>query len=188
MIAAPNWAEVRYIVERKIGLSEWLRVRARLLGLPLDIVPADQELSELASELKLMKRCLGRIVLPRTGEAGKAEPQEAPITNYFDFSLHLLVYKQIRNTQSRPPDFATGTYRRQVLERAALAEPTATLSTCVNSGIAMHVTAQVAAPALEGNHSPESATTFMVRIASKEPLSWCYPPITLGGTAVAQYP
>jgi PIN domain nuclease of toxin-antitoxin system len=73
MIAAPNWAEVRYTVERKVGLSEWLRVRARLLGLPLNIVPADQELSELASELKLMKRCLGRIVLRRTGEAGKAE-------------------------------------------------------------------------------------------------------------------
>jgi uncharacterized protein len=56
MIAAPNWAEVRYIVERKIGLSEWLRVRARLVGLPLNIVPADQELSELAGELKVVKK------------------------------------------------------------------------------------------------------------------------------------
>ena len=56
MIAAPNWAEVRYIVERKVGLSEWLRVRARLLGLPLNIVPADQELSELAGELKVVKK------------------------------------------------------------------------------------------------------------------------------------
>ena len=56
MIAAPNWAEVRYIVERKVGLSEWLRVRARLLGLPLNIVPAEQELSELAGELKAVKK------------------------------------------------------------------------------------------------------------------------------------
>jgi predicted nucleic acid-binding protein len=56
MIAAPNWAEVRYIVERKVGLSEWLRVRARLLGLPLNIVPADQEFSELAGELKVVKK------------------------------------------------------------------------------------------------------------------------------------
>jgi uncharacterized protein len=56
MIAAPNWAEVRYIVERKVGLSEWLRVRARLLGLPLDIVPADQDLSEMAGELKAVKK------------------------------------------------------------------------------------------------------------------------------------
>jgi predicted nucleic acid-binding protein len=56
MIAAPNWAEVRYIVERKVGLSEWLQVRARLLGLPLEIVPADRELSELAGELKVVKK------------------------------------------------------------------------------------------------------------------------------------
>ena len=56
MIAAPNWAEVRYIIERKVGLSEWRQVRARLLGLPLNIVPADQELSELAGELKVMKK------------------------------------------------------------------------------------------------------------------------------------
>jgi predicted nucleic acid-binding protein len=56
MIAAPNWAEVRYIVQRKVGLSEWLQVRGRLLGLPLDIVPADQELSELAGELKVVKK------------------------------------------------------------------------------------------------------------------------------------
>ena len=56
MIAAPNWTEVRYIVERKVGLSEWLQVRPRLLGLPLNIVPADQELSELAGELKVVKK------------------------------------------------------------------------------------------------------------------------------------
>jgi predicted nucleic acid-binding protein len=56
MIAAPNWAEVRYIIERKVGLSEWLQVRARLLGLPVEIVPADQELSELAGELKVVKK------------------------------------------------------------------------------------------------------------------------------------
>ena len=56
LIAAPNWAEVRYIVERKVGFAEWLEVRARLLGLPLEIVPAGQELSELAGELKVAKK------------------------------------------------------------------------------------------------------------------------------------
>jgi ribonuclease VapC len=56
LIAAPNWAEVRYIVERKVGLAEWRDVRARLLGLPLEIVPAGQELSELAGELKVNKK------------------------------------------------------------------------------------------------------------------------------------
>jgi hypothetical protein len=34
----------------------WLQVQARLLGLPLNIVPADQELSQLAGELKAMKK------------------------------------------------------------------------------------------------------------------------------------
>jgi ribonuclease VapC len=56
LIAAPNWAEVRYIVERKVGFAEWLEVRARLLGLPLEIVSAGQELSELAGELKVAKK------------------------------------------------------------------------------------------------------------------------------------
>lgn len=56
LIAAPNWTEVRYIVERKVGLAEWREVRARLLGLPLEIVPAGQELSELAGELKVAKK------------------------------------------------------------------------------------------------------------------------------------
>jgi predicted nucleic acid-binding protein len=55
-IAAPNWAEVRYMVERKISLARWREVRARLVGLPIEIVSADQELSELAGELKVTKR------------------------------------------------------------------------------------------------------------------------------------
>jgi predicted nucleic acid-binding protein len=56
LIAAPNWAEVRYIVERKVGLAKWREVRARLLGLPLAIVPVGQELAELAGELKVTKK------------------------------------------------------------------------------------------------------------------------------------
>ena len=56
LIAAPNWAEVRYIVERKVGLAEWREARARLLGLPLEIVPVGQELAELAGELKVTKK------------------------------------------------------------------------------------------------------------------------------------
>jgi len=52
MIAAPNWAEVRYMVARKSGEARWAPVRGRLLGLPLEIVPADQELAERAGEIK----------------------------------------------------------------------------------------------------------------------------------------
>jgi uncharacterized protein len=52
LIAAPNWAEVRYIVERKVGATKWKEVRFKLLGLPIDIVDADQDLAELAGEIK----------------------------------------------------------------------------------------------------------------------------------------
>lgn len=53
LIAAPNWAEVRYIVERKVGRQKWIEVRTRLLGLPLEIVAADAVLAEQAGELKV---------------------------------------------------------------------------------------------------------------------------------------
>ncbi len=52
MIVAPNWAEVRYMVERKVGATKWKEVRAKLLGLPIDVVDADQELAEFAGEIK----------------------------------------------------------------------------------------------------------------------------------------
>jgi len=52
LIASPNWAEVRYMVERKVGAARWAEVRARLLGLPINIMEADQELAETAGEIK----------------------------------------------------------------------------------------------------------------------------------------
>ena len=55
LIAAPNWAEVRYIVERKVGTARWNEARHKLLGLPLEIAPADQSLAELAGEIKAAK-------------------------------------------------------------------------------------------------------------------------------------
>jgi predicted nucleic acid-binding protein len=56
LVAAPNWAEVRYIVERKVGTARWIEARHKLLGLPLEIVAADQDLAELAGELKVTKK------------------------------------------------------------------------------------------------------------------------------------
>ena len=56
LIAAPNWAEVRYIVERKVGAARWHEARHKLLGLPLEIVPSDQSLAELAGEFKATKK------------------------------------------------------------------------------------------------------------------------------------
>lgn len=52
LITSPNWAEVRYMVERKVGSSKWVEVRTKLLGLPIEIINADQELAELAGEIK----------------------------------------------------------------------------------------------------------------------------------------
>jgi len=52
LIAAPNWAEIRYMIERKVGIAQWLEVRAKLLGLPIEIIPVDQELAEMAGEIK----------------------------------------------------------------------------------------------------------------------------------------
>ncbi len=56
LVAAPNWAEVRYIVERKVGATRWHEARHKLLGLPMEIVPADQPLAELAGEIKAVKK------------------------------------------------------------------------------------------------------------------------------------
>ncbi len=56
LIATPNWAEIRYQVERKVGRPKWRESRAKLLGLPIEVMPADIELAELAGEIKVSKR------------------------------------------------------------------------------------------------------------------------------------
>jgi ribonuclease VapC len=56
LIAAPNWAEIRYQVERKLGETGWEEIRTTLLGLPIEIVPADQKLAEAAGEIKARRR------------------------------------------------------------------------------------------------------------------------------------
>ena len=56
LIASPSWAEVRYIVERKVGAARWHEARHKLLGLPLEVVPNDQSLAELAGELKATRK------------------------------------------------------------------------------------------------------------------------------------
>jgi uncharacterized protein len=56
LVAAPNWAEVGYVVERKVGAKRWGDARDKLLGLPLEVVPADRELAELAGEIKVTRK------------------------------------------------------------------------------------------------------------------------------------
>jgi len=52
LITSVNWAEVRYVVERKSGSASWPRVKERLLNLPLSVIPVDRELAELAGSFK----------------------------------------------------------------------------------------------------------------------------------------
>jgi predicted nucleic acid-binding protein len=52
LMASPNWAEVRYMVERKVGAHRWEEVRTKLLGLPIEIIDADQGLAEAAGAIK----------------------------------------------------------------------------------------------------------------------------------------
>ncbi len=56
LIAAPNWAEIRYQVERKAGGSRWQEIREKLLGLPVEVVSADQQLAEHAGEIKAHRK------------------------------------------------------------------------------------------------------------------------------------
>jgi ribonuclease VapC len=56
LVAAPNWAEVRYVSQRKVGAARWGEAREKLLGLPLDIIAADQTLAEIAGEIKATRR------------------------------------------------------------------------------------------------------------------------------------
>jgi len=55
-IASPNWAEIRYMIERKMGLEKWREVRAKLLGLPMEVVEAGLELAESAGRIKAVHR------------------------------------------------------------------------------------------------------------------------------------
>lgn len=56
LIASPNWAEVRYIVQRKVGMERWGEVRSTILALPIQVVAADQVLAEAAGALKAAKK------------------------------------------------------------------------------------------------------------------------------------
>lgn len=56
LISAPNWSEVCYQVQRKIGKDRWSATREKLLALPIEIVAVDQSLAEEAGAIKATKR------------------------------------------------------------------------------------------------------------------------------------
>ena len=55
-MAAPNWAELRYVIERRSGPERWTEVRDKLLGLPMEVIPADRALAEVAGGVKASRR------------------------------------------------------------------------------------------------------------------------------------
>lgn len=81
LIVSTNWAEVRYIVERKVGSDRWADVRQKLLSLPVEIVSVDQSLAELAGEIKATKKmsladCVcAALAKQRRGEVYTGDPE-----------------------------------------------------------------------------------------------------------------
>ncbi len=55
-VGAPNWAEVRYRMERKLGNAGWRRAQDMLVGFPVEVVPADRMLAEMAGAMKVSRK------------------------------------------------------------------------------------------------------------------------------------
>ncbi|MBI4472567.1 MAG: type II toxin-antitoxin system VapC family toxin [Acidobacteria bacterium] len=56
LICAPNWAEIRYILARRLGEEEWESLGTKLLALPIEIVDANRSLAEKAGKFKATKK------------------------------------------------------------------------------------------------------------------------------------
>ena len=73
-IAAPNWAEVRYQVQRKTSSAKWDEIRDKLLALPIEVVAATQELAEVAGAIRAdRKMSLADCFAVALAKAHKAE-------------------------------------------------------------------------------------------------------------------
>ena len=73
-IAAPNWAEVRYQVQRKTTSAKWDETHDRLLALPIEVVAATQEIAEVAGAIKAdRKMSLADCFAVALAKAHKAE-------------------------------------------------------------------------------------------------------------------
>ena len=51
-----NITFVRYMVQRKSGASTWNETRTKLLGLPIEVVPVDQDVAEIAGEFRVSRK------------------------------------------------------------------------------------------------------------------------------------
>ena len=74
-ISSVNWAEVAYISKRKSGVNGWQAAASSLTRLPIEIVPADIELANIASEFK----CKYRISLADAFAAALTKSKKAEL-------------------------------------------------------------------------------------------------------------
>ena len=81
LISSVNWAEIRYVVERKSGAAAWEKNRPKILSLPIEIVPVDPDLAELAGKIKASRKMsLGdcftaALAKQRNGEIYTGDPE-----------------------------------------------------------------------------------------------------------------
>lgn len=55
-ITSVNWAEVRYLIERRMGAPAWRAARDKLVALPIEVVPVGLDLAESAAGFKATRR------------------------------------------------------------------------------------------------------------------------------------
>lgn len=81
LICSVNWAEIRYVIERKSGVVAWEKHRFKILSLPIDIVPVDQDMAELAGKIKSSRKmsladCFAAaLAKQRNGEIYTGDPE-----------------------------------------------------------------------------------------------------------------
>ncbi|OGV60251.1 MAG: hypothetical protein A2X45_14425 [Lentisphaerae bacterium GWF2_50_93] len=73
-ISMVSWAEVAYISKRKSGVGGWETASSSIRRLPIELVPADIELANLAAEFKFKYRfSLASAFVASLSKAKKAE-------------------------------------------------------------------------------------------------------------------
>ncbi len=75
LITAVNWAELRYIVERKAGHAQWLKASESLACFAAEVVDIDRGLAERAAKFK----AAGGISLADCFAAALAQELDIPV-------------------------------------------------------------------------------------------------------------
>ncbi len=80
-----NYAEVKYITLRKQGVGAWRQVQDALVTLPLEFVPVDREIADLAADFKsklslsLADACAAALAKNRKAELVTGDKEFEPL-------------------------------------------------------------------------------------------------------------